>query len=425
MPEYRPVPRERADEFGAILRYSFAPNRGPPGGPDDLEADEGRWSLGDPRGIFGADDALYTTARHFYWPVRLRGRCHRAAGLSMVATPPEYRHRGYVGDLLEASLEEYRDEDVALSLLYPFAYPFYGKYGWRVGAESHQVTFEPDALEDAVPEPAGTFRRLTVADALDGDDEPADGVLDPTARTVAVDALDAVYEQSMEGYALAIDRPAQWWRYNTLHSWREDPFLAGWFDDDDELRAYAIYRVIEPDEIDGRRLLVQDSGATDTAARRQLLRFYYAHASQVTDVRARDAIDRPWLDLGADPRAFEVTVRPGIMVRLVDVAHTLEATDYVSSAEADLVLEVADDHAPWNDGRFHLEVADGDGQVTADTTADPAVTVDVGTLSQLVVGYRPVDVLEDVGDLEIRSAAARQALADCFPPELAYLPDGF
>lgn len=425
MPEYRPVPRERADEFGAILRYSFAPNRGPPEAPDDLEADEGRWSLGEPRGIFGADDTLHTTARHFYWPVRLRGRFHRAAGLSMVATPPEYRHRGFVGDLLEASLEEYREEDVGISLLYPFAYPFYGKYGWRVGEESHQVTFEPDTLEDAVPEPAGTFRRVTVPDVVDGDDEAAGGVLDPTARTVSVDTLDAVYAQSTAGYALAIDRPADWWRHNVLHSWREDPFLAGWFDDDGELRAYAVYRVTEPDEIDGRRLVVQDAGATDTAARGQLLRFYYAHASQVTDVRVRDAIDRPWLDLGAAPRAFEVTIRPGIMVRLVDVAHTLEAIDYGAGAEADLVLEVADDHAPWNDGRFHLDVAHGDGRVTADAAADADVEVDVGTLSQLVVGYRPVDVLADVGDLEIRSESARQALADCFPSQLAFLPDGF
>ena len=126
------------------------------------------------------------------------------------------------------------------------------------------------------------------------------------------------------------------------------------------------------------------------------------------------------------------------MVRAVDVTDALEAVPYPEGASAELTLGVTDDTVVWNDDAFELAVAasgatceriEGDASTgpragSRSSAADPDVAVDIGTLSQLVVGYRDAADLRRVGDLSA-DGDALDNLATLFPPERVALRDFF
>jgi predicted acetyltransferase len=177
---------------------------------------------------------------------------------------------------------------------------------------------------------------------------------------------------------------------------------------------------------------VTDVAVADDEAWFQLLRFCRNHDSQVAEVRIRAPPDAPFLDLVADPRAVDCEVRTGPMVRLVDVAAALEALDPDPDLETAFSLSVADPLVDWNDGTFRVAVADGsvavepanggEGGDLDPETADAAV--DIGTLSQLYVGYRSIDDAVRSDGLAVDSALADD-LRTAFPPRTTHLREGF
>ena len=59
-------------------------------------------------------------------------------GIADVATHAAYRRRGYVGELVRATLDGMRKRGVHLSMLYPF----YRRYGWELATEAISYRLE-------------------------------------------------------------------------------------------------------------------------------------------------------------------------------------------------------------------------------------------------------------------------------------------
>jgi predicted acetyltransferase len=428
--EYREFPDERADEFDAFMRYAFAPAEGP---YDPEEADD-QDTIAETRGLFDAADDPVAVCAHHYYSLRIRGADREVAGLSAVASPPEHRRQGNVGRLLRESLAEYRDRGVHVSTLWPFEYPFYAGYGWATASRYRRLTAPPDRLgfvDDLIAtagDDAGTFR------PLDEDD---------------YEAVKPVLAAMAERYDLTMDWTEEWWRERAVQGWKTDPFVYGW-ERDGDLRAICAYSFDDDvDDADDPVLRVTDVAVADDEAWFQLLRFFRNHDSQVVEVRIRAPPDAPLLDLVGDPRAVDCEVRTGPMVRLVDVAAALEALDPDPAVEAAFSLSVTDPLVDWNDGTFRVAVADGavtvesvsDGEgdraedertkaEAADAPDAPDASVDVGTLSQLYVGYKSVDEAVRSDGLAVGSATAANSptaadLRAVFPPRRTHLREGF
>jgi len=434
--EYRPVPEGDADEFRRHLTYAFRPTE-----RYDPEEDPPPWGrMGDRRGIYDGG-RLCCTGRHLRFDLRIRGEVHPVAGLSAVSTPPQYRRRGLVRRLLAESLAEYRDRELPFSALWPFEHPFYRRFGWATVSKYATATCAPDALACADrgaldgPE-AGRYREL------DGDDWRA---------------MAAVYDA--QDRPLSMDRDEEWWRKRVLAGYGDDPYAFGWDragrtdagaderegdgecggesadsgtdgdgDCDRELRGYVVYDVEEGDG--GRRMDVAELCAVDHGARLALLRFCRYHDSQVDEVEFYGPPEASLQDLAADPRAVDVEIEPGAMLRIVDVERALGALAY-PGVDRSVELAVADDLAAWNDGRFRLTVADGRGvcERVEGGTSRPDARIGIGTLSALAVGYYSVEEARRYGDLSIESGAggSPDALAALFPraEPRPFLREGF
>lgn len=394
MPEYRPIEAAEYEEYSRLINYAFSPAEASE--PTESRDDAPGWStIAEERGLY-ADGELVSTVAHYWHTLRIRGEFHDVAGVAEVSTPPTHRRNGYSRQLLSESLREYHDQEVDFAALWPFNHSFYRKLGWGRCSDRISIACTPDAL--------GFVNRI--------DPPPNSEFVDLDADRWA--ALDRVYEGGND-HGLAMDRTEEWWR-KRVFDWRTDPYVAGW-ERDGELRGYLVYTIEDEAE---QTMAVEELGALDTEAYTELLRFCRYHDSQVD----RITIDTKAMlvsDLVDDPYAVDVEVHPGAMFRIVDIERALSSLSY--PADGSVVLEVIDGVAEWNDRRFRLTVEDG-VPACAVTGDSPDATVDVATLSEIVVGYRGVERATQAGGLRA-SQTATETLTALFPESDPYLREWF
>lgn len=323
MADYRQIPDERG-VFHEYRTYAFVPELGPTPYDSD-EHDTPRALLGSPRGIYPDADADASepraVCRHYWLTARVRGDLHPTAGLAAVATPPEYRRQGYVGQLLEHSLEEYRERGCRFAVLWPFRYAFYRQFGWDTSNTivTHECDPETLAFAAAATDREGSFTRL------DADD---------------YERLESAYDSFAERYALTLERSDDWWRYRLLENFDTDPYIYA-YERDGAVRGYLIYTVEANDDHNERTMDVSELGFETYDDLLALLSFCHTHDSQVDRVRLRVPEQVPLLEIAAEPDEIETTVETGPMVRIVDVEKTLSALSY-PALEAQLTLAVAE-----------------------------------------------------------------------------------
>ncbi|UPM42174.1 GNAT family N-acetyltransferase [Halocatena salina] len=394
MPEYRPISEAEYEEYTRLLHYAFSPAETYE--PTESRDDAPEWStIAEERGLY-ADEELVSTVAHYWHALWLRGAYRDVAGVAEVSTPPKHRRNGYSRRLLSESLREYRDRDVNFAALWPFNHSFYRKLGWGRCSDRISIACGPAAL--------GFVDRI-----------------DPPVHSDFVDleadrwaALDRVYQNGND-HTLAMNRSEEWWR-KRVFDWRTDPYVVGW-KRDGELRGYLVYTI---DDDDQRTMAVDELGALDTEAYTELLRFCRYHDSQVDRVTI-DTNDVLVSDLVDDPSAVEIEICPGAMIRIVDVKRALSSLSY--PADGSVVLEVIDGIAEWNDRRFRLAVEGGEPTCTV-TGDSPDVTVDIATLSRIVVGYRGVERATRAGGLRA-SRTDLETLTALFPETNPYLREWF
>jgi len=393
--DFRPVEPDHHDTFREFVDYAFEPTEGPQDHEDELDR------IGDGFGLFAGDD-LRSICVHYDFETRLRGEWVPLAGLAAVATPPEHRRKGHVRRMVDESLDRWRDE-FPLAALWPFSRSYYEQFGWATANTAFEYQIPLEQLSFARGTATGSARRASVDDWA---------------------ALNEAYEAHVADETLGIRRDERWWRERVLD---EEPYVYAW-ERDGEVRGYVVYTFESTGGGMGdHRIDVAELAAADDDAFRGLLGFLADHDSQADRVDL-SAPDDALLDRVPAPGDVVCGVHAGPMVRVVDVAHALETTPYPDGSTAELTLAVTDDAAPWNDDVFALDVADGEARCRrsdALEAGDADLSVDVGTLSQLVVGYRDVADLRRVGELSVATGATVDELAALFPPETVALRDFF
>jgi predicted acetyltransferase len=396
MVEFRPVPESDRAELRRQLRYAFAPELGP-AVPDP--ADEWPPNLYDQRGLYD-DGTLVSSCKLYTLEAWVRGEYRALGGLGAVATPPEHRGQGYARESCRQALEAYREEGVGLVALWPVSIPLYRDMGWAVANDYYRIDLPPDALPSH--DGTGEFRPLEADDWQ---------------------RLRRVETAYGEGTGLSLRRSEAWWRERTLADWDGGgtPYCYG-YERDGDLAGYVIYTV-EDDEL--RTLAVQDYAHVDEDAHRAVLDFLGRHGTKIERVRLRRAADTDLLARVPDPDRVECRVKAGPMVRLSDVGF-LEEIDWPDRDVA-FRMAVTDTLVTPNDGQFRVRIENGSATVESleRPNDEPAVSVDVGTLSQLVVGTRGVASAQRLGGLVVRDGEIRDALAAIFRPRPVCLREFF
>lgn len=287
---------------------------------------------------------------------------------------------------MRAVLRDLRERGVHLSMLDPFNHAFYRAHGYELAAEALRYTLKPGEL---LASPEQRHVRAYRKDDL------------PRMKTLL--------EGAEARHPICVCRGEGRWRQFESDDGSEGR-EAVVYERDGEVEGHLLYRQKAGGGETSRTLEVTELVAETLRARAGLLSFAAAYDPE--DWSVDHAVPRgeplhPYLESSH----VEAKVRPGMMLRLVDVEGAL---GYLRRAPGEqLVLEVADDGIPENAGEYTLGGSVARGVARGAESAE-RVSLDVRQLSQLYAGYLSAGQLARHGLLK-GSPRALQELEALFP----------
>ncbi|PPK70396.1 GNAT family N-acetyltransferase [Actinokineospora auranticolor] len=341
---------EDAEAAWRLRRLSF-------GGPRETSVPDlpGAWN-----GLVAeSDGAVAGFLRIWRYNQFFGGAAVPMGGVASVAVHPHARGQGVAGRLLTEALRVMRASGQHVSTLYPYVIPVYRNHGWEHTGTRLYANLSLAALS-AVPRVDVPLRPATPED---------------------VEGMRESYLRVAPGINGMLDRAAPAF----------DPALVL----DHDVVTVAPHGHLVADRPDGKRLMVRDLVAEDLATMSALLRQLASWAGGMTEAEVR-VLDGTLLDLVA-PGGVTLSRDP-FMFRVVDLPAAVAARGWSVDGRFEVDIEVTDDQAPWNAGRWRL-VAD-DGVVTCEPGGTGAVRLASRALGPWYAGSATAATLRRAGLLE-------------------------
>ncbi len=393
--EIRSVTKEEYDEFRRICKYAFSlePEVLQYWLTDDLDLS---WT----NALFDGGKMVSVT-EVMPFKVFFGDALIPMGGLSGVATPPEYRRKGYVRKILFHCLEDMRENKVPLSYLYPFEFSYYRKFGWEQASVFKVLKFSPSVFQ-GIDEVKGVMEEK----------DPED-----------TDELNAVYEAFVKEYTSACERDKKYWKM-ILTPPKTDRHVYLWRNSKGDPRGYYIYHnEKKPDSEWEYKMVTREWAALDGEARLGIFRFLRDHDSQINEVSLRTAPGVPVRPYMNDPRC-KYDLEPGFMGRIVDVKQAFEAKVHPPSLAGQVRIGLKDEFCSWNNGSFTLKIDGGEAVVTPGT-AEVDFTTDIKCLSAIYIGFMTLEGAHDLGKIQDISMADVKKLSPLFVERTPYLINFF
>lgn len=382
--EYRKIQSDEGGAFMELVEYSKPPIL------EFLEPPEHHSPQIDRLDMWGLfDGEMHAAIGHEHFLLQIRNEWVDAAG-SLVAVDPTHRRRGLTEQMLLETYREFRSQDVILAAGWPFDRSFYQQYDSETLSRFARVHGPTSSLP---------------AKSIEGD-----------VRLVSADdydLLEEVYSQFVADYDLAIDRTEELWTNRTFH----DSELYAAVLETDEPVGYITYR------IEDFTFVIDDVAFKNPTAWVDLLSYVRRHSSQAEEFHVTLPTDVPVLDLVSDPESVDYEIALGPVGRVVDFPTAVESLSY-GSLDTSFTLTIDDSVAVWNDDTYIVDVQDGTATVEAADREHDA-RMDIGTFTQLFVGYMGATDAAVAGKLTDAEPAVIDKLSEVFPTRTLFCTDRF
>ncbi|WP_261808100.1 enhanced intracellular survival protein Eis [Paenibacillus sp. N3.4] len=229
----------------------------------------------------------------------VNGKSFAMGGIAGVATWPEYRRNGMVGQLLVKALQVMKEQGQSISFLAPFKFEFYRKYGWEAYIDYLKYEIPLDKLPKFQATEGSSILRI--------------------ARDWEI--LNPVYSAYAEPYNGMLQRDASWWTNRFFKN--KKGTVALYLNAQGEHRGYVFYQAKD------KTATIHEMVFLDEEARRGLWKFIADHDSMITKVEVNAPVDDQLPFLVHDPR-FKQEKITYFSARIVDVEAFL--TQYVYEA---------------------------------------------------------------------------------------------
>jgi len=326
------------------------------------------------------------------YQIMLRGQPVKTSYLVGLSTWPQYRGRGDARALIRYAFEVMRMRHEWVSILLPFRYDFYRKYGWEICYHHLVYTGDREILG-----PAGKI---------------LDDIIPATKGQINL--MSKCYQKFMEAYNGYVIRNEDDWErlLDDLHIAGGTGYIVI---KDSEATGYVLL------EISNRQCKVRELIYITPEAKNTLMRLIANHYSQVdTIVWNAPPDDITYMDM-PNPRGVMYR-QPYVMGRIVDVEKALKVLR--TSGEVDLKIQVIDPVLRWNEGVFRLRNGDGGLEVVS-CNALPQVVMPITTLAQLLWGYITPIQAQKQGRLEVLDNSAIDSLKSIFTSTVNYIIEDY
>ena len=367
--QIRALTEEEVLELRRVASYAFA----------DTRSDDERRSLPNPlrpewTTCAFVDGRLATTFGAYPFTVRLNGAAVAMAGVTAVATLPEFRRRGLLREVMTRSFAEQRDRGQSLAILWASLGAIYQRYGY--GLASTHASYRVDPRDIQFNDPLGAGGRVRLMDA-------------PEARP----HLEAIYKAFARPRNLMIHRAPVVWDLRLPRPGAPNHHVGVYLDPAGEARGYVVFNLKPDPEVGFGRsqfVSVADFAYLDLDAYRGLWEFFAAHDLVRWVEWQQVPEDDPIPHLLAEPNELHRRTGAAIWMRVTDVEAALLQRRY--GDDGTLTIAVVDPLCDWNAGVFSLETAGGDTEVSR-AGGDADLTLPVAALAVLLAGHRSASQL--------------------------------
>jgi predicted acetyltransferase len=339
------------------------------------------------------DGRLVATCNAFPFELTVPGAALSTSGTTQVAVLPTHRRRGILRALMRAHLDDVHERGEPLAALWASESSIYTRFGFGCAAYTARLRIERAHGAFAEPwAPAGRLRSIERGEALQ--------------------ILPGLFDRTRLLRPGVFSRSRDWWELRSAFERAPDrgPDLQYTiYERAGEPRGYLRWRYHAQHHPMGQRaneLGLVELQALDPEAHRALWRF----ALDVDLIEYIEAWNQPlddpiffWL---ADPRRIECSLRDALWLRLVDVPEALAARAYTVPGR--LVFELADQHCPWNAGRYELEASERGAQCKR-TKAEPELRLGASELAAAYLGGNRLQTLARAGRVSGSPEALRRA----------------
>lgn len=323
-------------------------------------------------------------------------------GVGGIASRAEDRNSGNVRGLMASALNEMRERGDVFSVLVPFSFGYYRKFGYEACMTLTRVA--------APLEPLKAFRQPGHAERF----VPGSGGSDPAP-------IIEVYNDFASQYNLCVDR--QGWRWRALLE--RDPVSSRrhayvWYAEDGRPGAYILFKAAP--EHEASEMHVLEAAWRDRESLLGLLGFLGAFASNLTKICWElPPTLRPEL-IWPEIREVKTELSCSCMSRVV---HAQKALRFLKKPEGkgSVNISVRDDFLPDNTGVYKVEWENGEGGARKVKSASADLECSVHALAQLAVGYLPFAQLRLRPDVEVHGKP--EELEKLFVRKDVYLIDKF
>ncbi|NHJ15059.1 MAG: GNAT family N-acetyltransferase [Candidatus Thorarchaeota archaeon] len=347
------------------------------------------------------DGVPIATARVLSLEQNIRGAFKPMAGIGMVASAPEYRRKGYVRDLMLRILQDLKQDNYALSTLYPFKDTFYAALGYVKMPPTQTLTLNPANLA-GIACPRGYM-------ALREEGEKAGK------------AWRSVHEKSIHSiHGGALRNDAQW--KQKLDKIRSKVAVAR--NEKGEAEGVMLYTIKGYGEGHGwaetGTMSISEIHWSTLEGRDALLRFIYLHADQIVKVSltasSRMGDYYHWL---SDLHTITATTNIVTMARIVNIPAAFNGLTVED--EKSEIIKVQDNLLSWNNGVFSFKGSNG--MILAEPSKEDATTaISIEGLTSILYGTLGEESLRRIGYLKGRTPAT---LFNWFSRETPWLTESF
>lgn len=395
MTTMRKLTTDDAKSLAKLWRYCFNPD---PNNFKDLK--EEKLSKFIPRTLgYFVNDEINASISNLDYKINIRGSKLKIAAIAGVATYPQVRRQGIIKKLFKKVFNDMVEQDQYISALYPFKFPYYEKFGYKVVSSSKVVRLDLDSIKYLPTEKPVTIK--FVEDLKD---------------------IQVVYEKASEKYHFIFDRDAGMWEEKILDmwtGWKGYKFVA--YDDSNQPIGYAIVSFHKFDwnkpHTDDNRIDLLEYFWINEDAKKAILNFLKNHDSQRKFAIFREIEDHTELYL-TDTEKIERKEYPGIMFRVVHVVKALEQIK-IPAITGKFTFKIHDDQCEWNDGVFKIVINREKVDITKDDSQSYDFECGIGTFSQLYAGYSSYEKLLKIGDIKVYSD---NDIPSVVFPEMSNLP---
>lgn len=394
------------DDFNNLLRYAFqvSNNELITLGYEVDEIKQAKSAVLSKAKVLGWFDGQKLASQIAVYPMKMNihGVIYKMAGVTGVATYPEYSNLGLMNDLMIKSIENMKKEWQTISVLYPYSIPFYRRKGWEIISDKMSFTIKDTQLPKTMTS-KGRVERVST----DSDD------------------LKELYNKfSYARHGALIRGDLEWEEY-----WRwevDDTIVALYYNDKNEAEGYLVY-VIENDVFHIKEMVY-----INFEARLGLWNYISAHFSMVDEVKGYNYTNEPIAFLLEDSEIKE-TIRPYIMARITDVKGFINNYPFLRKPKNKKInLIIKDDMAKWNNASFMIYWNEDKQTVCKRISKEYKrnskdryiIKMDIKTLTTMLMSYKSPSYLYKIGRIEA-TANAIKLLESIIPKEQVYFSDYF